>query len=65
MKGGDCDPLPLATAANTLAVAVARDTDDDQMALLTAVPARRTGSLTTVAVEQSPCKKDAKAQQGS
>lgn len=57
MNCGDCDPMAFTTAVNTLAVAIARNLDEDELALLTAVLVQLTGSLTTIAVQRSICNK--------
>ena len=64
MNKGDCDPLAFTTAVNTLAAAIARNLDEDELALLTAVLVQLTGSLTTIAVQRSLCKKKEQAEQG-
>ena len=63
MNCGDCDPMDFTTAVNTLAVAIARNLDEDELALLTAVLVQLTGSLTTIAVQRSICNKKDKAEQ--
>ena len=63
MNCGDCDPLAFTTAVNTLAVAIARNLDEDELALLTAVLVQLTGSLTTIAVQRSICSEKDKAEQ--
>ena len=63
MNCGDCDPMAFTTAVNTLAVAIARNLDEDELALLTAVLVQLTGSLTTSAVQRSICNKKDKAEQ--
>ena len=61
---GDMKALDEAIAAvNTLAVAIARNLDEDELALLTAVLVQLTGSLTTIAVQRSICNKKDKAEQ--
>ena len=57
MNREDCDPLAFTTAVNTLAAAVAQRLDDDELTLMTAVLAQLTGSLTTIAVQRSLCRK--------
>ncbi len=64
MNREDCDPLAFTTAVNTLAAAIARNLDEDELALLTAVLVQLTGSLTTIAVQRSLCKKKEQAEQG-
>ena len=65
MNCGDCDPMAFTTAVNTLAVAIARNLDEDELALLTAVLVQLTGSLTTIAVQRSICNKKDKAEQAT
>ena len=64
MNREDCDQLAFTTAVNTLAAAIARNLDEDELALLTAVLVQLTGSLTTIAVQRSLCKKKEQAEQG-
>ena len=63
MNKQDCDPLAFTTAVNTLAVAIAQRLDENALALLTAVLAQLTGSLTTIAVQRSLCQREEKAEQ--
>ena len=53
MNREDCDPLAFTTAVNTLAAAIARNLDEDELALLTAVLVQLTGTLTTITVQQT------------
>lgn len=64
MNREDCDLLAFTTAVNTLAAAIARNLDEDELALLTAVLVQLTGSLTTIAVQRSLCKKKEQTEQG-
>ena len=64
MTKEDFDPLAFTTAVNTLAVAIAQNLSEDELALLTAVLVQLTGSLTTIAVQRSLCKKKEQAEQG-
>ena len=47
------DPLAFTTAVNTLAVAIAQNLSEDELALLTAVLVQLTGTLTTITVQQT------------
>lgn len=51
-----CDPLALTTAINTLGVALAKNLNDDELALLTAVLVQLGDTLSTIAVQRSICK---------
>ena len=51
MTKEDFDPLAFTTAVNTLAVAIAQNLSEDELALLTAV--QLTGTLTTITVQQT------------
>ena len=62
MNKGDCDPLAFTTAVNTLAVAIAQNLSEEELTLLTAVLAQLTGSLTTIAVQRSLCRKNKEEQ---
>ena len=53
MNREDCDPLAFTMAVNTLAAAIARNLDEDELALLTAVLVQLTGTLTTITVQQT------------
>ena len=53
MTKEDFDPLAFTTAVNTLAVAVAQNLSEDELALLTAVLVQLTGTLTTITVQQT------------
>ena len=64
MTKEDFDPLAFTTAVNTLAAAIARNLDEEELALLTAVLVQLTGSLTTIAVQRSLCKKKEQTEQG-
>ena len=46
MTKEDFDPLAFTTAVNTLAVAIAQNLSEDELALLTAVLVQLTGTLT-------------------
>ena len=45
--------LAFTTAVNTLAVAIAQNLSEDELALLTAVLVQLTGTLTTITVQQT------------
>ena len=53
MTKEDFDPLAFTTAGNTLAVAIAQNLSEDELALLTAVLVQLTGTLTTITVQQT------------
>ena len=53
MTKEDVDPLAFTTAVNTLAVAIAQNLSEDELALLTAVLVQLTGTLTTITVQQT------------
>ena len=63
MKPGDpmsnCyDPLTLTTAINTLAVALAGNLDDDDLALAAAVLTQLGDTLATIAVQRERCREE-------
>ena len=53
MTKEDFHPLAFTTAVNTLAVAIAQNLSEDELALLTAVLVQLTGTLTTITVQQT------------
>ena len=53
MTKEDFDPLAFTTAVTTLAVAIAQNLSEDELALLTAVLVQLTGTLTTITVQQT------------
>ena len=53
MTKEDFDPLAFTTAVNTLAVAIAQNLSEDELALLTAVLVQLTGTLTTITDRKS------------
>lgn len=53
MTKEDFDPLAFTTAVNTLAVAIAQNLSEDELALLTAVLVQLTGTLATITVQQT------------
>lgn len=56
MNNSCCDPLALTTAVNTLAVAMAQNLSDDELALYAAVLTQLGDTLSTIAVQRSLCK---------
>ena len=52
MTKEDYAPLAFTTAVNTLAVAIAQNLSEDELALLKAVQVPLTGPLTTITVQQ-------------
>ena len=63
MTKEDFDPLAFTTAVNTLAVAIAQNLSEDELALLTAVLVQLSGSLTMIAVQRSLCQNEEKSEQ--
>ena len=55
MKNCDCDPLALTTAVNTLAVAIAAQLDDGDLALAAALLTQLGDTLATIAVQRERC----------
>ena len=53
MTKEDFDPLAFTTAVNTLAVAIAQNLSEDELALLPAELVQLTGTLTTIPVQQT------------
>ena len=53
MTKEDFDPLAFTTAVNTLAVAIAQNLSEAELALLTAGLVQLTGTLTTITVQQT------------
>lgn len=51
----DCDPLALTTAVNTLAVAIANQLGDGELALTAAVFTQLGDTLATIAVQRQLC----------
>ena len=52
---GNCDPLALTTAVNTLAVAIAANLGDEDLALAAAVLTQLGDTLATIAVQRERC----------
>lgn len=55
MQNGDCDPLALTTAVNTLAVSIASRLNDGDLALAAAVLTQLGDTLATIAVQRERC----------
>ena len=53
----DCDPLAFTTAVNTLAAAVARNLNEDELALMAALLTQLGDTLATISVQRSICGK--------
>jgi len=50
-----CDPLALTTAINTLAVAIAENLTDDELALVSAIFTQMGDTLITIAAQREMC----------
>ena len=55
MQNCGCDPLALTTAVNTLAVAIAAQLDNGDLALAAALLTQLGDTLATIAVQRSLC----------
>ena len=55
MHNCDCDPLALTTAVNTLAVAIAANLNDGDLALAAAVLTHMGDTLATIAAQRERC----------
>ena len=55
MHNCDCDPLALTTAVNTLAVSIAANLNDGDLALAAAVLTQLGDTLATIAVQRKRC----------
>ena len=55
MHNCDCDPLALTTAVNTLAVSIAANLNDGDLALAAAVLTQLGDTLATIAVQRERC----------
>ena len=55
MRSSNCDPLALTTAVNTLAVAIAAQLNDSELALLAAVLTQLADTLETIAAQREFC----------
>ena len=55
MNHSCCDPLALTTAVNTLAVAMACNLDDNELALCAAVLTQLGDTLATIATQRALC----------
>lgn len=51
-----CDPLALTTAVNTLAVAMAKNLNDDELTFCATVLVQLGDTLSTIAMQRSLCK---------
>ena len=60
MQNCGCDPLALTTAVNTLAVAIAAQLDNGDLALAAALLTQLGDTLATIAVQRERCKGEAK-----
>ncbi|MEA4941305.1 hypothetical protein SDC9_116641 [bioreactor metagenome] len=56
MNNSCCDPLALTTAVNTLAVAMAENLNEDELAFCAAVLSQLGSTLATIAVQRNICK---------
>ena len=56
MRNCDCDPLAFITAVNTLAVSMASQLNDDDLALVGAVLVQLGDTLATIAAQRERCK---------
>lgn len=50
-----CDPLALTTAINTLAVAIAENLSDEELALMSAILTQMGDTLITIAAQREMC----------
>lgn len=55
MKNPNCDPLALTTMINSLAVAVAGQLNDEELALTAAVLVQLGDTLATIAAQRAIC----------
>ncbi len=55
MRSSNCDPLALTTAVNTLAVAIAAQLNESELALLAAVLTQLADTLETIAAQREFC----------
>lgn len=55
MKCGDCDPLALTTAVNTLAVAIAARLNNADLALTAAILNQLGDTLETISAQRERC----------
>ena len=60
MKNCDCDPLALTTAVNTLAVAIAAQLNDGDLALAVALLTQLGDTLATIDVQRERCEGETK-----
>ena len=57
MHNCDCDPLALTTAVNTLAVSIAANLNDGDLALAAAVLTQLGDTLASISVQRERCEK--------
>ena len=55
MRSSNCNPLALTTAVNTLAVAIAAQLNESELALLAAVLTQLADTLETIAAQREFC----------
>ena len=55
MRSSNCNPLALTTAVNTLAVAIAAQLNESELALLAAVLTQLAATLETIAAQREFC----------
>ena len=55
MRSSNCNPLALTTAVNTLAVAIAAQLNENELALLAAVLTQLADTLETIAAQREFC----------
>ena len=60
MQNCGCDPLALTPAVNTLAVAIAAQLDDGDLALAAALLTQLGDTLATIAVQRERCEGETK-----
>lgn len=55
MRNPNCDPLALTTAVNSLAVAIAKQLNDEQLGLVGAILTQLGDTLETIAAQREIC----------
>lgn len=60
MGSCDCDPLALTKPVNTLAAALAREPDDNEPILWSAILTQPGDTLTTISVQRGLCRRSTK-----
>lgn len=55
MRNPNCDPLALSTMVNSLAVAIAGQLNDEELALTAAVLVQLGDTLATIAAQRAAC----------